>query len=74
LENEVSRSAYTPYIIILCGLVLFAIGMVVDLVQHGVDFLLAEFQGAPLAHALPAAGILVIIVGTLVGWRQAGKD
>ena len=67
------RSPYTPYVIILCGLVLFALGMLVDLAQHGVDFLLAEFQGAPLAHGLPAAGILVVIAGTVVGWHRASK-
>jgi hypothetical protein len=47
--------------------------MLVDLAQHGVDFLLAEFQGAPLAHGLPAAGILVVIAGTVVGWHRASK-
>jgi thiosulfate reductase cytochrome b subunit len=63
----------TPYVIIVFGLLLFGTGMVVDLAQHGIDFLIGEFREAPLAHILPAAGIALVIVGTLVGWRQASK-
>jgi hypothetical protein len=68
------RSPHIPYLIILTGLLLFFAGMVVDLGQHGKDFLVKEFQEAPLAHGLPLAGILVVIIGTVLGWRRAGKQ
>jgi hypothetical protein len=67
------NSPRTPYVIILFGLLLFGAGMVVDLNQHGIDFLIGEFRESPLAHILPAAGIAVVIVGTLIGWRRASK-
>jgi thiosulfate reductase cytochrome b subunit len=67
------ESPRTPYVIILFGLLLFGTGMVVDLAQHGIDFLIGEFQESPLAHILPAAGIALVIVGTLIGWRRASK-
>jgi hypothetical protein len=63
----------TPYRIIFLGLALFAAGMAVDLAEHGMDFLIGEFQMSPLAHALPAAGILIVTAGALWGWRQGGK-
>jgi len=57
----------TPYLIILFGLLLFGAGMVVDLSQHGIEFLIGEFRESPLADILPGAGIVPVIMGTLFG-------
>ena len=65
------KNSKTPYHIILAGLVLFFAGMAIDLIQHGMDFIVEEFQGAPLAHGLPLAGILAVILGTFLGLRRA---
>jgi len=65
------KNSKTPYHIILAGLALFVVGMAIDLIQHGMNFIVEEFQGAPLAHGLPLAGILAVIVGTLLGLRRA---
>lgn len=59
----------TPYVIILTGLALFGIGMIIDVVQHGIDFIISEFRHAPWAHGLPLAGIVLVIIGTGVGLR-----
>ena len=64
----------TPYHIILAGLALFFAGMAVDLIQHGVDFIVEEFQTAPLAHGLPLLGILFVLVGTALGLIQTNRD
>jgi hypothetical protein len=64
---------HIPYLIILIGLLLFFAEMAIDLGQHGKDFLVKEFQEAPWAHGLPLGGILVIFVGTVLGWRRAGQ-
>jgi len=66
------RNAKTPYHIILIGLALFFTGMAIDLIQHGMEFLVDEFQRSPLAHGLPLAGLLVIIAGTILGLRRDG--
>ena len=44
------NSSETPYFMILFGLALFGIGMVIDVTQHGLEFLISEFRHAPLAH------------------------
>ncbi len=59
----------TPYVIILTGLALFGTGMIVDVVQHGIDFIISEFRHAPWAHGLPLAGIVLVMIGTAVGLR-----
>jgi hypothetical protein len=69
-----SHSPYTPYLIILAGLLLFATGLALDAIQHGKEFLIQEFQEAPLAHGLPLAGIAVVIFGTALGWFRLRKD
>ena len=38
--------------------------MAIDLGQHGKDFLVQEFREAPLAHGLPLAGIVLVVLGT----------
>jgi hypothetical protein len=55
----------SAYIMLVGGLVLFAFGMVIDVFQHGLEFLLSEFRHAPLAHGLPLVGMLLIFVGTV---------
>ena len=62
------KSRWSHYLIMLAGLLLFFAGMAIDLMQHGKDFLLQEFQKAPVAHGLPLVGIVVILLGTAVGW------
>jgi hypothetical protein len=66
-------SPRSPYVIIFCGLALFAAGMAIDLVQHGVDFLISEFRESPLAHIVPGVGIAIVLAGTIIGWRRASK-
>lgn len=68
--TEMRNSSETPYVMILFGLALFGIGMVIDVVQHGLQFIMSEFRHAPLAHGLPLAGILLILVGTLRLWSS----
>jgi hypothetical protein len=68
-----SRSPYTPYLIILTGLLLFFVGMAIDLVQHGKDFVVQEFQDAPLAHGLPLAGMVIVLLGAVLGWLRTDK-
>ena len=64
------KNSKTPYYIILFGLILFFVGMAIDLIQHGMDFIVEEFRGSPLAHGLPLAGILVVLIGVGLGlWR-----
>jgi hypothetical protein len=67
------KNSTTPYYIIVAGLVLFFAGMAMDLMQHGMDFLVEEFRGSPVAHGLPLAGILVIIFGAGLGLRRADR-
>ena len=64
----------TPYYIILAGLALFFIGMAVDLIQHGLDFIVEEFQAAPLAHGLPLLGVIFVVIGTALGLLKANRD
>ena len=64
------NSSETPYFMILFGLALFGIGMVIDVAQHGIDFIISEFRHAPWSHGLPLAGILLILVGTLRLWSS----
>jgi hypothetical protein len=63
----------TPYHIILAGLALFFAGMAIDLIEHGMNFIVEEFRGSPLAHGLPLVGILVVIVGAVLGLRRADR-
>jgi hypothetical protein len=69
-----SNSPYTPYLIILAGLLFFATGVAIDVTQHGKEFLIQEFQEAPLAHGLPLVGIAIVIFGTALGWLRLRKD
>ncbi len=59
----------TPYVIILTGLALFGIGMMMDVAQHGIDFIISEFRHAPWAHGFPLVGVILVIIGTVVGLR-----
>jgi hypothetical protein len=52
------------YVMLVAGLVFFAIGMIIDVAQHGLEFLMSEFRHAPWAHGLPLAGMLLILVAT----------
>ena len=65
------RFARLPYLMIVAGLLLFFAGMAIDLGQHGKDFLLHEFREAPLAHGLPLAGIVLVVLGTGLGWWRS---
>lgn len=58
-------SAHTSYAVIVLGIVLFSIGLLIDLIEHGMEFVITEFRHAPLAHGLPLAGIMFVIVGLL---------
>ncbi|SPP66354.1 hypothetical protein [Nitrospira lenta] len=53
------------YLMLVSGLVLFTFGMIIDVAQHGLEFVMSEFRHAPWAHGLPLAGILLILVGTV---------
>ena len=59
------KRIHQAYIMLLAGFVLFALGMVVDMAEHGPEFVISEFRHAPLAHGLPVAGALVILMGII---------
>lgn len=59
------KPAQPAYLMLVSGLVLFTFGMIIDVAQHGVEFIISEFRHAPWAHGLPLAGILLILVGTV---------
>ena len=65
------KSPQTPYLIIVAGLLIFFAGMAIDLIQQGKVFLAQEFQEAPLAHGLPLVGIVVVMLGTALGWWRS---
>lgn len=56
------------YLMLVSGLVLITFGMIIDVAQHGLEFVMSEFRHAPWAHGLPLAGILLILVGTVRLW------
>lgn len=60
----------TPFMLV-SGLVLFTLGMIMDVAQHGLEFVLSEFRHAPWAHGLPVAGMLLILVATLRHWSSS---
>ncbi len=68
------NSSQTPYVMILLGLALLGIGMVIDVAQHGIDFIIAEFRHAPWAHGLPLAGLVLVVIGTLGVRRSPSKN
>lgn len=55
----------TAPLMLVSGLVLFTLGMSVDVAQHGLEFVLSEFRHAPWAQGLPLGSMLLILVGTL---------
>jgi hypothetical protein len=55
---------------LVSGLGLFTLGMIIDVAQHGLEFVMSEFRHAPWAHGLPVAGMLLILVGTLRLWSS----
>ncbi|MBY0248938.1 MAG: hypothetical protein K2Q17_14845 [Nitrospiraceae bacterium] len=59
------KRAQPAYLMLVSGLVLFTFGMIIDVAQHGLEFVMSEFRHAPWAHGLPLAGILLILVGTV---------
>lgn len=59
------KPAQPAYLMLVSGLVLFTFGMIIDVAQHGLEFIIAEFRHAPWAHGLPLASILLILVGTV---------
>ena len=59
------KPAMSAYLMLVSGLVLFTFGMIIDLAQHGLEFVISEFRHAPRAHGLPLAGIPLILVGTV---------
>jgi hypothetical protein len=60
-----NKPAQPAYLMLVVGLLLFTFGMILDVAQHGLEFVISEFRHAPLAHGLPLAGMLLILVGTL---------
>ena len=64
------HSARRPYAIIFSGLLLFVARLGIDLYQHGSDFIIHELYEAPVVHGLPIAGMVVILVGVIMGWRR----
>lgn len=67
---------------ILFGLALFSIGMVIDVVQHGRQFIMSDLRHAPLAHGLPLAApadpcgnpwTLVICAVSIAGGKRASQ-
>ena len=52
------------------GLLLFVARLGIDLYQHGSDFIIHELYEAPVVHGLPIAGMVVILVGVIMGWRR----
>ena len=62
-----------PYLVIVLGLLLFIAGLGIDLTQHGIDFVINEFRQAPVAHGLPLIGIVLVIIGTGLAWRQTKR-
>lgn len=59
------KPAQPAYLMLVSGLVLFTLGMIIDVAQHGLEFVISEFRHAPWAHGLPLGGMLLILVGTL---------
>lgn len=64
------RPAQSAYLMLVSGLVLFTVGMSIDVAQHGLEFVMSEFRHAPWAHGLPVAGMLLILVATLRLWSS----
>jgi hypothetical protein len=64
------KSTRSAYVMLVAGLMLFMFGMIIDVAQHGLEFIISEFRHAPWAHGLPLAGILLVTVGTFVGLRR----
>lgn len=60
----------TASLMLVSGLGLFTFGMIIDVAQHGLEFVMSEFRHAPWAHGLPVAGMLLILVGTLRLWSS----
>ncbi len=61
----------TASLMLVSGLVLFTLGMIIDVAQHGLEFVMSEFRHAPWAHGLPVAGMLLILVATLRLWSSS---
>lgn len=59
------KPAQPAYLMLVNGLVLLTFGMIIDVAQHGLEFIIAKFRHAPWAHGLPLASILLILVGTV---------
>lgn len=59
------KPAQPAYLMPVSGLVLCTFGMIIDVVQHGREFVLSEFRHVPWAHGLPVAGMGLILEGTL---------
>lgn len=66
-----SKGGTNQYWIILGGIILFFIGLAWDLTGHGIEFLIEEIKHAPGPHLLPLAGIGVIVIGLITGWRNS---
>ena len=73
VEDGGQESPRSPYLLIACGLVLFALGLGIDLYEHGIEFLIDEFRGSPVAHGLPLLGIVLVAVGVVMGLRATAK-
>lgn len=65
-----NKTARLAYLMLVVGLVLFTFGMIIDVAQHGLEFIMSEFRHAPWAHGLPLAGMLLILVATLRLWSS----
>lgn len=65
-----SKGGTSQYWIILCGIILFSAGLAWDFKMHGMEFLIEEIEHAPGPHLLPIAGMGVIVIGLITGWKN----
>ena len=66
-----SKGGTSQYWIILCGIVLFFLGLAWDVSGHGMESIMEDIKHAPGPHLLPLAGIGVIVIGLIAGWKKS---
>ena len=66
-----NKGGTSQYWIILGGLVLFFVGLGWDVSGHGMESIMEDIKHAPGPHLLPLAGMGVIVIGLIVGWKKS---